>query len=110
MKKLLLATALLVAVWSCTKKATPAKSETGSTTTAVATTTTEAKPSPSAELIAAGKTTYEAKCGRCHPLHATNQYAADKWVNLVNVMAPKAKLTDTEKDNVLTYVQAGAKQ
>jgi nitrate/TMAO reductase-like tetraheme cytochrome c subunit len=108
MKKFLIATVVIVFAWSCAKKATPAKSETGTTTTA--TTITETKTTVSTELLAAGKTTYEAKCGRCHALHATDEFTAEKWVPYVDAMAPKAKLTDSEKANVLAYVQANAKK
>lgn len=111
MKKLFFALVVLMAVWSCSKKATPSKSESGTTTsTATTSTTTETKTVASAELLAAGKTTYEAKCGRCHALHAPDEYTAEKWVPYVDAMAPKARLTDSEKANVLAYVQANAKK
>ncbi|MBI2731288.1 MAG: hypothetical protein HYX40_11135 [Sphingobacteriales bacterium] len=61
-------------------------------------------------MIAAGKTTYEAKCGRCHALPVVDAYTAEKWGPLVDIMAPKERLTDSEKANVLAYVQAGAKK
>ncbi|RTL57140.1 MAG: hypothetical protein EKK37_13900 [Sphingobacteriales bacterium] len=109
MKKLFFASFLLMAIWSCTKKATPAKSETAPSTN-TATTNTETKTVVSADLIAEGKTTYESKCGRCHALHAPDEFSAEKWVPYVDAMAIKAKLTDTEKANVLAYVQANAKK
>ncbi len=111
MKKLLLATAITAVIWGCAKKVTPATSATGGTTSTTTTTTaTETKTTVSAELLAVGKTTYEAKCGRCHALPATDAYTAEKWVPYVDAMAPKARLTDTEKANVLAYVQANAKK
>ena len=45
-----------------------------------------------------------------HALHAADEYTAEKWVPLVDAMAPKANLSETEKTNVLAYVKAGAKQ
>lgn len=111
MKKLFFVSVLLITIWSCTKKAAPAKSETGaSVNSATTTTTTATKPVVSPELIAIGKATYEAKCGRCHALHAPDEFTAEKWVPYVDAMALKAKLTDTEKTNVLAYVQANAKK
>jgi cytochrome c5 len=104
MKKFLFASLLMIAVYSCTKKATPVKSG-----TATQTTETETKVVASAEVIAAGKIVYEAKCGKCHALHATDEFTAAKWVPLVDAMAPKARLTEVEKTNVLAYVQSAAK-
>ncbi len=60
--------------------------------------------------IADGKITFESKCNRCHALKNPADYDATRWVKLVNWMAPKAQLNDTEKSNVLAYLQANAKQ
>jgi PBP1b-binding outer membrane lipoprotein LpoB len=57
-----------------------------------------------------GQTTYNAKCGRCHGLKVTTNYTADRWVSIMQVMAPKAQLTDAEKENVLVYVKTNAKK
>jgi mono/diheme cytochrome c family protein len=57
-----------------------------------------------------GQTTYNAKCGRCHGLKVTTDYTADRWISIMQVMAPKAQLTDAEKENVLTYVKTNAKK
>lgn len=60
--------------------------------------------------IKAGQATYNAKCGRCHGLKVTSDYTSDRWISIMQVMAPKARLDDTEKANVLAYVQANAKK
>lgn len=60
--------------------------------------------------IKAGQETYNAKCGRCHGLKVTTDYTSDRWISIMQVMAPKARLDDTEKANVLAYVQANAKK
>ena len=112
MKKFFLAGLIVFAIGACSKKLTPAKTtstDSNATTTTLATRSADTKTVASAEIIAAGKTTYEAKCGRCHALHAADEYTAEKWVPLVDAMAPKSKLTDTEKTNVRAYVQTGAK-
>jgi mono/diheme cytochrome c family protein len=57
-----------------------------------------------------GQTTYNAKCGRCHGLKVTTNYTADRWISIMQVMAPKAQLTDAEKENVLVYVKTNAKK
>lgn len=65
-----------------------------------------AKASPEMQ----GQSTYNAKCGRCHGLKVTTDYTSDRWVSIMQVMAPKANLTDAEKENVLVYVRANAKK
>lgn len=111
MKKIFFIFFIILVIWSCSKKITPAKTEITqqADATTEATRSIDIKPVVSAEVIAAGKTTFEAKCGRCHALKNPGDYTAVQWVQLVGVMAPKALLTDTEKNNVLAYVQSGAK-
>lgn len=89
--------ALALMVWSCSHKMSPA-----------ATTAGNANTTPDAAAL--GQTTYNAKCGRCHELKTTTDYTADRWVGIMDAMAPKAQLTDAEKGNVLTYVKANAKK
>jgi len=139
MKKFLVPALLVVFVWSCSRKATPAKSEmpsssssapiivdkpvstTASTTptgsnTPVATdastvTKTAAERSgPGNDAAAiAGQATFNAKCGRCHGYKIPSDYTVDRWISIMQVMAMKANLTDIEKENVLAYVKANAK-
>lgn len=71
---------------------------------------TPATPAGTASPAVMGQTTYNAKCGRCHGLKVTTDYTADRWASIIQVMAPKAQLNDTEKENVLAYVRANAKK
>lgn len=80
---------------------------TGATGSKVAPTGTT---NPETAAAIAGQATYNAKCGRCHGLKVTTDYTADRWASILAVMAPRAKLTDTEKDNVYAYVKANAKK
>lgn len=57
-----------------------------------------------------GQKTFNAKCGRCHGLKVTTDYTDVRWVQIMQVMATKANLTATEKDNVLAYVRANCKK
>jgi mono/diheme cytochrome c family protein len=57
-----------------------------------------------------GQATYNAKCGKCHGLKVTTDYTSDRWITVMQVMAPKARLSDVEKENVLAYVKANAKK
>ena len=102
--------------------ATPAvavKSETVATSSNVAVATVPSTPSgtrtpvegavaKSPEML--GQATYNTKCGKCHGLKVTADFTADRWVSIMQVMAPKARLDDTEKANVLAYVKANAKR
>ena len=57
-----------------------------------------------------GQSTFNAKCNKCHGLKVTTDYTADRWISIMQVMAGKANLNDTEKENVLAYVKANAKK
>jgi mono/diheme cytochrome c family protein len=135
MKKIFSIIALTIMVWGCAKKITPTVSSTSSgssgsgailpaapavkadTATPVSPTSTGSKtgtiPADATKPVAPevmGQTTYNAKCGRCHGLKVTTDYTADRWISIMQVMAPKAQLTDAEKENVLTYVKTNAKK
>ena len=107
MKKLLFLSIITIAVWGCSKKVTPTASATPKTDTVAAVVVLE-KASP--EALAAGEATFKSRCGRCHGLKDPGSRTATKWFNVLNRMAPKAKLTPEEKQNVLAYLQANAKQ
>ena len=66
--------------------------------------------SPQDETIMAGMSTFNAKCGRCHGLKVTTNYTEIRWLEIMQVMAMKANLSETEKANVLAYVRANAKK
>ncbi len=119
MKKTLSIITLSVLVWGCAHKITPAAAGTTGTTPAVtaaaetpkpAETATPVTPAPASSPEMLGQATYTAKCGRCHGLKTTGDYTADRWVGIMQSMAPKARLDETEKQNVLAYVKANAKK
>lgn len=139
MKKVTLILTLAVFVFSCAKKSTPAASAasapagnsgkvvSGGAPSAAASapatastpavlpnentgSKTPATPSTNASPEVQGQATFNAKCGRCHGLKPTSDYTADRWVSIMQSMAPKARLTDAEKENVLAYVKANAKK
>jgi cytochrome c5 len=96
MKKITVLIALIIFVVSCSHKTTP--------TIAVVI------PKPDSPEAIAGKTVFTAKCGTCHDLKNPGDHTAQEWVPIVKEMGRKAKLNDTDKNNVLAYVQSNARQ
>ncbi len=128
MKKIIIILFVAIALYSCSKKMTPATSTTAAASEAISTATVASaagnvKPSiveikpiaiePTIKKetteVTVGKETYKAKCGRCHNLKDPEDYTATRWVKIIDWMAPKAKLEAVEKENVLAYVSFYAK-
>src|SRR2546423_12350499 len=96
MKKTLIITVLTLAVFACHRK------------TAASAEAIKARDEHAA-LVEQGKTVYTAKCGKCHGLKNTTNYTADRWNSILKAMIPKAKLNDTEAQQVTAYVLSNAK-
>ncbi len=101
MKKFITLVFTLVVVFACSKKTVGTKTETSEKTSS---------DKVSNEIYLAGKTTYMEKCGKCHPLFPVNKGNMEYWNKWVDKMAPKAKLTDEQKRNVLDYLSVNAPQ
>ena len=69
-----------------------------------------AATSADAAAAIAGQKIYNAKCGGCHGLKVTTDYTSDRWASILAVMAPKAQLNETEKNNVYAYVKENSKK
>jgi mono/diheme cytochrome c family protein len=69
-----------------------------------------AKESAADAAAIAGQSIYNAKCGRCHGLKVTTDFTAERWASIIAVMAPRANLTDAERENVYAYVKANSKK
>lgn len=115
MKKILIAAVVALSVGSCSKKMSSAKTNSAINTKVVPAIKQEEvsiKNSIAVPVVsvAHGQATYTTKCGRCHGLKTTTDYTAERWVGIMQSMAPKARLDETEKANVLAYVQANAKK
>lgn len=67
---------------------------------------TDTRPPVSLDL---GKSVFVNKCGKCHELKQTNNYTKNQWENILKAMAPKAKLSTEETDQVSAYIMANAK-
>jgi hypothetical protein len=49
---------------------------------------------------------YEARCGLCHVPWPRADYEPDEWPGIVDDMAPRAGLTQTQRERVLAYLIA----
>lgn len=107
MKKTFTIALLVLAAAACHRKAVPAGGTTTMTSPAPA-------PAPAdaahAEMVARGKTVYATGCGRCHGLKPVENYTAERWTGILKSMIPKAKLNETEAEQVTAYVMANAKK
>lgn len=144
MKKILTAFVLMIFVWGCAKKISPANSNSGSASAntqtmpadnnigkgaETANTATQSPTDNSATFgaknaekeatanlteeeiaVMAGQKVYNAKCGSCHGLKVTTDFTAERWASILVVMAPRARLSDAEKESVYTYVKMNSKK
>ena len=69
-------------------------------------------PGVSAAELQAGSTIYTTKCTRCHGNFEITKFSESKWLHEIDQMAPKAKLSDAEKQqltkHILSYREAYA--
>ncbi len=57
-----------------------------------------------------GKELYVNTCAECHSLKKPEKYSADKWVELVEVMSKKAKISDEQASLILHYLTKGERE
>ena len=115
MKQIIFFLITICVAYSCSPKMQPAAQNASikevkptTTTTVTTVTTTTTSKSENAEVVA-GKGIYTTKCTRCHEAKPVADWTAQQWVPIINRMAPKARLDDTEKANVTAYVNFHAK-
>src|SRR4051812_41964075 len=78
-------------------------------TKSAATTTTPAPPAADMAEITAGHDLFDNKCGTCHKLPSPRKHDDTGWGETMDRMAPKAKLNDLEKVQVLKYLVSADK-
>jgi len=49
---------------------------------------------------------YEARCGVCHVVRSREEFTAAEWPRILDVMAPRAGLTGTQRERVNAYLTA----
>ena len=63
-------------------------------------------PGVSVAQLSEGRRVYVARCGGCHNLYSPDRYGEAAWERAVDKMAPKAKLTARQREDVLAYLLA----
>jgi len=59
--------------------------------------------------ITEGKSIYESNCNKCHALFNPGKFTETEWTKYLNVMAPKAKVSNEQKDAIYAYLSNNAK-
>jgi mono/diheme cytochrome c family protein len=63
-------------------------------------------PEATPDRLAAGRALFVARCNGCHGYPDVASVPEDRWPGIVKEMAPKAKLSPAEGDDVLHFVLA----
>jgi cytochrome c1 len=63
-------------------------------------------PDVTVDQLAKGYTVYSEDCTRCHGKKNIYSRTEEEWTKAINRMAPKAKITDEQKDNLTKYIFA----
>lgn len=107
MKKASTVIILALLVFACSRKTVNTSETAASTTSATEATKPDAEH---AALVAQGQTVYTNRCGRCHGLKDVTAYTTTRWDGILKSMIPKAKLNETEAQQVTAYVMDNAKK
>lgn len=59
-----------------------------------------------------GETLYQEKCDKCHALRSPQTFTAEEWPLVVNRMQSHDPqwISDSEKEKIIEYMQANAKE
>ncbi len=63
-----------------------------------------------ANFISQGRLVYEAKCTRCHEARKVEQYTDERWDGILDVMVPRARLSEVQIQQVAAYIKANSKK
>jgi hypothetical protein len=64
------------------------------------------QPSLTLEDLEKGRRLYAATCASCHTLHLPSDLTAKAWRKVILRMQVKAKIDDTRRDTILSYLLA----
>lgn len=68
------------------------------------------EPASEEEKMMMGKAVYANRCGRCHALKNTKAFTAKDWEVILPLMIPRARLNESEAQQVRAYVMANTKK
>jgi mono/diheme cytochrome c family protein len=110
MKKTFVLSVLVITVLACHRNSIPAAATPAPVTDIpeVMHDETATADASRAELITQGKTVYINRCGRCHGLKRVENFTATRWDGILKIMIPKARLNETEAQQVTAYVLENA--
>jgi mono/diheme cytochrome c family protein len=63
-------------------------------------------PATTAADLERGRVVYVRRCSACHTLVLPTTHAAEDWPALVEVMSDRARLTPSEKTDVVRFLMA----
>ncbi|MCL6524571.1 MAG: hypothetical protein K6T34_07895 [Thermoflavifilum sp.] len=61
-------------------------------------------PAITENQLKVARSLYISHCSSCHNLHLPHEYTRDQWIDILNKMQPKAKITDQQKALLLIYL------
>jgi len=109
MKRIVTILSVTLIIFSCHKKTVPVITERKAEPPKVPVFAYPPKETVAADTIT-GKRIFTNRCGRCHALKQVDNYTAERWNNILKAMIPKAKLNETEAQQVTAYVMEYAKR
>ncbi|MDB5228788.1 MAG: hypothetical protein JWN78_2981 [Bacteroidota bacterium] len=100
MKKFIVLFSISFIVFACSHKTTSSTSSSVEKTSSATVSHTQ---------FMEGKAVFEANCQKCHKLKEPADHTPEQWSKILDKMAPKAKLTDEQKQQVFNFVSVNAK-
>ncbi len=67
----------------------------------------DAGPGAAREELLKGRELYVQRCGSCHTLRLPESYTAPEWLQKLQEMAPRAHLSDQERNLISKFILAG---
>lgn len=61
-------------------------------------------PDATLAALTEGHSIYTGVCSNCHKVYNVYTFSEEKWTSIISHMAPKARLTDAQKDVLTKYV------
>ena len=93
MKKIILTAVVTGTLLACTRKITATRDS-----------VTDTDHSSVSSSVLPGRYIYQSKCGTCHGLKNITSYTASQWNEILHAMAPKAKLNEMEKQQLIAFI------